>query len=70
MAGSTSECWRNRVGGLVLVAFGCWTIVSSVLLPFPTSRKIEGLPARVIGGILLLIGVVMLIQTIPGREDK
>jgi len=69
MAGSGSELWRNRVAGIALVAFGCWNIISGVLLPFPTRRRIEGLGARVIGGILLLIGMLMLIQTISRREN-
>jgi hypothetical protein len=69
MAGSTSELWRNRVAGIALTLFGCWNQVSGVLLPFPTRQKIEGLGARVIGGILILIGLLMLLPTISIRKD-
>jgi hypothetical protein len=68
MAGSDSEVWRNRVAGIAFMSFGCWNMVSGVLLPFPTRQKIEGLPARVIGGILVLIGLVMLFQTLFWQE--
>jgi len=69
MAVSTSELWRNRFAGLAVVAFGCWNIVSGVLLPFPTRQKIEGPAARVIGGILVLIGLLMLAPTFSRRDD-
>jgi hypothetical protein len=68
MAGSSSDVWRNRVAGLALVAFGFWNVVSGELLPFPTRQRVEGLGARVIGGLILLIGVVVLVQTIARRK--
>ncbi len=70
MAVSTSELWRDRVGGLALAAFGCWNIASGQLLPFPTRQKIEGIPAQAIGGILLLIAVLILLRTLPWRGDR
>jgi hypothetical protein len=52
------------------MGFGSWNLISGELLPFPTRQHIEGLAARVIGGIILVIGLLILVRTLPaGRGD-
>jgi hypothetical protein len=70
MPGSTSEVWRNRVGGIALAVFGLWGMISQDLTPFPTSRKVQGVYAIVVGGILVLIGVVLIVQSIDWRSRE
>jgi hypothetical protein len=70
VAESSSEVWRNRILGLFLVGFGSWNLISGELLPFPTRQHVEGLPARIIGGIILAIGLLLLIRTIPSSRQQ
>jgi hypothetical protein len=70
MPGTTSEIWRNRVGGIALGLFGLWSLISGEVGPLPSRQKIQGVYAIVVGGILLLIGVVLVCQTIDWRDRE